>query len=456
LHIPAGKTDQLFKMSLMTDFLNGIVGRKSGQTNLAQMVNLLLAPVLHEWVSVPAPPYIEGARIFSRDAFGNIRKIPVKSDTATKTLPSGKTVTKEVKVNVTGFEFATDTILGTTIFKPQIYTISPPTCNVLFPNMYDHLSYSENFLTETTRVSMTPQFPLQKKDSRVSALHLLRPVELEIFRAVARDTPKRQEDGKFGDGGGQSANLGDTDWTTNEERIRGIGYNFINLPPGAAALIMTGQGVQAPEGTGGGVVKYLQNVASYEYYKSKYQSRSSSFTGPLNMRPVPGFPLLTLDDSDANMSMVSYLNSITHVIDAKGVGQTTYSVKYPRILDAVDWTRPIFEKKSSPSPPVEGQVNLSTITNSTSDIKKLAEDENGQFQFRRLWDGLHRPPIPEWFGKDWSKVEGLDDTYKRFFGVNKVDGATKGRPVTSVDGVMFTQAKGEVVKTLKDSRYAPE
>src|SRR5690606_20401486 len=142
---PAGKTEKLFQLALLGDFLEGLAGRVSGQSDLVEVVNQLLSAILHEWVSVPAPPYVK-ARIFDRDIFGNVKR---NKKRVTGRGPRGRDT-------VTLFEVQTaiDTIIGNFIFKPHVYTISPPTCNVLFPNMYDRMGHQEHFLAETTRLAM--------------------------------------------------------------------------------------------------------------------------------------------------------------------------------------------------------------------------------------------------------------------------------------------------------------
>ena len=100
---------------------------------------------------MPAPPYVV-ASIFNRDVFGNIKR--------KKSKVKRKTRRGRAKAKLYEFETATDKIIGSIIFKPHVYTLAPPSCNVLFPNMFDQLSYQENFMNETTRVQMKPQLPL--------------------------------------------------------------------------------------------------------------------------------------------------------------------------------------------------------------------------------------------------------------------------------------------------------
>jgi hypothetical protein len=400
IRAPAGKTEKLFELALMSDFLDGLSGRISGQTNLAEVVNQLLTAIMHEWVSVPAPPYLR-TRIFERDAFGNIKR---EKETVKRTDSRGRR-----KVDLYDHKVVTDDIIGSIIFKPHVYTLSPPTCNVLFPNMYDQMSFHEDFFNETTRLAMRPQL-LTRNNKLTQGLQFMRPTELEIFTQLTRDekkktTGKRTPDAKFADGAGQTPNFNDYDWTTNEERIRGIVYNFINLAPAPSTLTLADPGKKQPKGTRkGGMPKYLQNVASYEYYKSKFVARQTGLGGPYNMRPVPGFPMVALDDSAANLNIVCYLDSITHSIDADGSATTEYGVKYPRLADEVDYNRPKFKSEIG----AEGEI----------DLDLWRHPETGEFQFEQLFDGKNTPPIPEWFDEGFRNIQDLDHRYREWFGQN--------------------------------------
>ena len=392
---PAGKTSLLFELAAMSDFFDGLAAHAGGQSNLAEMVNQLLSAIMHEWVSVPAPPYLK-TRIFMRDVFGNVKrnKKSVKRD-----------FDGEVKVDIYECEMAEDDVVGSIIFKPHIYSLSPPTCNILFPNMYDQMSYQESFLQEPTRLQMQPQLPTLLGKITQGA-KFMRPTELEIFNALVRDPirkeiKKRTPDGKFTDGAGQTTMFTDYDWATNEERIRGINYNFINLAPAPSTLTLSDPGKRTPDGARkGGVPKYLQNVASYEYYKAKYVARQTSLAGPYNIRPVPGFSILALDDSAANMNIVAYLEGISHSIDANGTAITTYAISHPRLTDEIDLNRPIFKKSD-----IGAKLDLG-----------LAVSADGTYDFSKVFEGSNQPPIPEWFDDAYRTLIGLDLRYREWFG----------------------------------------
>jgi hypothetical protein len=443
LRAHCGKVEKLFQLALLSDFLTGLSNRVSGQTNLAEVVNLLLEPILHEWVSVPAPPYVK-ARIFSRDAFGNIIRKP-----NTTTVPDGSGRT----AMLFQYEMAMDQILAGTIFKPDVYTLSPPTCNVLLPNMYDHAGLNISFLQEPTRVIMRPTLVGRDLTAVASlGLQFMRPTELEVFTQLTRDLSqgtqpgaiqKRTPDAQFADGQGQAATFNDYDWGTNEERIRGIVYNFVNLSPAPATLTLSDQGAKQPDGTRrGGMPAYLQNVASYEYYKSRFASRVVTVNGPFNMRPVPGFPLLVVDDSSANLNLLCQLKGITHHIDAQGQGSTQYQVQHARLVDELDLNRPSFQGGSDPK---TGEALL-----------ELARDAQGNFDFAKLFDGQNRPPIPEWFSDDYATLTGLDRTYGSFFGdtVRVIESVLFTANAAANDKILQTDAVNAIVASYQRARDA--
>lgn len=396
---PAGKTEKLFQLSLISDFLDGLANRVSGQSDLVEVVNQLLGAIFHEWTSVSAPPYIK-ARIFDRDIFGNVKRI--------KTTVKDRGPRGRESVELFDVQTAVDDIVGSFIFKPHLYTVAPPNCNVLFPNMYEHQNHTESFLEDPTRLSMKPTLPLVGASATMGLL-FQRPTELEVFTAMIRDpqrnaSAKRSPDGTYGDAAGQTPTFSDFDWTTNEERIRGLVYNFMNLAPAPAALTLSDPGKRTPTGARqGGLPKYLQNVASYEWYKSKYASRQTELNGPYNMRPIPGFPLVALDDSPANLNLVANLIGITHMVRASGQATTHYQIQYARLMDEVDYNRPRFI--GGFKDPDKTELNVDLI-----------RDENGQYDFKRLFDGTNHPPIPEWFDATFRNVLDLDVKYREWFG----------------------------------------
>ena len=437
-----GKVEKLFQLALLSDYLTGLSNRVSGQSNLAECVNAMLEPILHGWASLPAPPYVT-RRIFQRDAFGNI----IRKATPSKIpgVPSQQ---------LFSYEMATEKVIAGTFFKPDCYALSPPTCNVLFPNMYDGMKFQQDFMQEPTRVIMRPSLIGKAFESiNSTGMLLMRPTELEMFTQLTRDSKagtqpgpvkKREPDARYANNKGesQSPTYSDYDWGTNEERIRGIVPNFINMSPAPATLTMSDPGARQPDGTrSGGMPMYLQNVASYEAYKARFATRPLHVQGLYNMRPVIGFPILAVDDSAANMTVIGQLRGIVHTIDARGSATTEYTITHGRMVDEVDYNQPKFTGGTDPK---NGNA-----------ILELAVDSKGQFDFGRLFSGTSRPPIPEWFSDDYRTLEGLDQTYAAFFGDNvrvlesvlfeKARAASAASDLTSTVGAALGGAAGAAV-----------
>ena len=180
------------------------------------------------------------------------------------------------------------------------------------------------------------------------------------------------------------------------------------MAPAPSALTMSDPGKRTPSGARrGGVPKYLQNVVSYEYYKSKFMARMCSTRGPFNMRPVPGFPMVLLDDSNSKLTVVCYLAAISHSIDANGSATTQYVIQYPRIVNEVDYNRPRFTATTdgSSNPVLNDKIETS-----------LLRDDQGNFRFETLFDGTNTPPVPEWFDETFRNTRELDLQYEAWFG----------------------------------------
>jgi hypothetical protein len=387
----AGQVQNLMQLSFFSDWMQQLIQARSGETNLLSIVTLLLNTIYHEYVSILAPPFIN-SEVLKRDKFGN----PIRK--------------KDGKRNIKAVETETKRVVANFVFKPHIYTIPPPSCNVLFPNMFDGIQYNRNFMEENTRMTLTPQ--VVEKKSPLNTLKLKafrRPQELDSFFQMMvsgsgnnRQMRKRPATAKYGDGQGQSSHVQDWELFTNEERFKGINPKFQKLAPAPAILSLQNQGKKDAKGTPkGGVPKYMHNVASYEFFMNKFSSRQLTVSGLFNIRPVPGYPILMLDDSDANLNLVAYLHGITHTLNASSGVSTGYTVVLPREIDEIDLNRPRLDKDSG---------------------KFEFEVDNGEqvFNFEKMFDSEHQPPIPDWFDDSFKTIGKLTELYQSMFGPDVV------------------------------------
>lgn len=64
--------------------------------------------------------------------------------------------------------------LRTQIFRPDCYMAAPPTCNVIFPEMYSQMTYDRNFINEVTRVEISVYNKVVGQDA-LTAMHIIEP-----------------------------------------------------------------------------------------------------------------------------------------------------------------------------------------------------------------------------------------------------------------------------------------
>ncbi len=383
----SGQVQNLLQLSFMSDWMQQLISARSGETNLLTIISLLMNIIYHEYVPVLAPPYIKSQTI-KRDAHGN----PV--------------FTKDKK----SLEMEDKNIVGSFVFKPHIYTIPPPTFNVLFPEMYSSVQYDRNFSAETTRMTLTPQVVERRGGGALSILRqkvFKRPMELDTFyemytagHGTNSQTAKRPAKAKYGDGRGQSGRVQEWEFFTNEERFKGINPSFEKLAPAPAIMSLQNQGKVDSDGRRkGGAPQYVHNVASYEFVSKRFASRRLSITGVYNIRPVPGYPMLIIDDSDARMNFIAYLNGITHSGNAAGNATTSYALSHPRDVEEIDLNRPILHSGT-------GKFDFSK--------------ENGEqvFDFEKMFTPNNQPPIPDWFDDNYKTIGGLSLLYRSMFGGN--------------------------------------
>jgi hypothetical protein len=410
---PAGETKKLLQIDQLIQFIDGYIGKTSAEKSLLAMVMELLEMIYHEYVALPVPSLVK-ARPPLRDKYGN-------------PFTDSKGLLREGNVE--------EEVIGQFIFKPDVYTLSPPSCNVLYPNQYDKVEFVNNVLAETTRLVVRPMLPQKMAGEIVGATsQILRPTDLETYFDVVTEEghPRssirtRTKDAKLSDASlsPQAPMFTDFDYFTNEERIGGTVYNIIPMAP-AASLFVIQKGTKEKDAYKGGSTGYMQNIASYEYYKEKFAHRTMTTEGPYNPRVVPGFPMLLVDDSDANLNVIAHLGQFQHIISATGSASTTYGLTHSRLVNEPDYNRPKLKASANNE---TGGISLDVV---------LGDD--GKPDFASMFAGRNKPPIPKWFSDDWKTLSGLDKTYTDLLGVG----------VHTTENALFESARATGTKT-KDS-----
>lgn len=321
-----GDLGKLLQGQNATEWFKGMGGLVSGFHSLRELVMMFLGIIFHDVVSVPFPARVETPRLLIKDD--------------KQRLNSPKKVDKTI---------------GQFIFKPNIYMCPPPACNVFYPDEYSSFQFSRNFLQEPTRFAYQPQFVtfqgnnrihldwvyqpdsfqhyMQKKptkkpkeyegDNDLEVTFIKTPEGKEAFPGFFRETL----DNEYKD----SAHAGlarEHHFMTNEELYKGI-------------ILAKESGFPASSSFTAGLDQSFkknitEQITRYSFFKKRFQSRGLQITSHLKLSVVPGFPVLILDDSEAQHHVVAYCDSVTHRIYATEGGYTNVNLSFARTVDEQD------------------------------------------------------------------------------------------------------------------------
>lgn len=354
-------------------FEKGIFGGLEGYTTLRQVVNSVLSIIFHDYVTVPFPARVQTSQ--------NI----------------GDYLTKNLKT--TGGK---DTI-GQYLFKPNLYMLPPPMCNVFYPDEYSNFSYQRNFFQEPTRLVYKPTLPRSLTDAGlgISLPHVYAPESLRRYMLGKQqsvndvgdnDTQTPSPPGYYGDGIDPTNAVErfkndlqtfkrEQQLLTNEEWMRGILMRENRLVPAASAFRQSLTEVHQGE--------FAQKVADYLFYKSRYENRSLQITSHLKMSVVPGFTVLLMDPGDSDQNIIAYCSSVTHRITATSGGYTQTTLSYARSVAEQQASR---ESSADPLVPpwfsqeVFGSTGGGQVSGEAA--KSLKKDVQGSFYTRAGYGAL--------------------------------------------------------------------
>lgn len=282
------------------------------------------------------------------------------------------------------------------IIKPNLYFLPPPRCNVLFPSMYSDFSHSHDYFHEPTRLAYRPSLSAYGDDAKVTQQFVYYPPTVNNFMAQVENEAKtpweESEDFDvtplFGDEYAAriasrkynqednprepvtnrqvSTRLRMNDFLTQEESIRGINRIDMNLFPGVDNLrqYVTDEEFES----------YFRQIAEYLFFKQRFEHRKFSVTTSYNPHVAVGFPILLLDDGEADQNIIGYLDGVQHNITTQSAA-TTLMVSYGReVLELKDGE--IFEPPIPPwfDPKVWGEGNRAKAAAEARQIAKEANE----------------------------------------------------------------------------------
>lgn len=354
---------------LLTDaealqWFQAVVGRESGFATLRSVVVDLMSIVFHDMVSVPFP-----ARASAEENISN-------------------------PLTTAGEVISNKHTIGSVVFKPNLFMLPPPTCNIFFPDEYSNFSFSRNFFQEPTRLMYKPELPRPFSQGAPVVLPITySPPSLDEYMggsSAAKGTGDEQtetDQGKFADKVNNTTTSikRDAQFLTNEEKMKGILLSIERMVPATTAFRASLKDFSKRN--------FSQRVAEYLHAKKRYESRQLQITSHLKLSVVPGFPVLLLDVSDADQNMIAYCSSVTHRITATEGGYTTTTLSYARTVSeqqssnseiATPYIPPWFEEA------IFGSVGAASVSEKAA--KNIKSDVNGS-----LYVGANGKKLSEFY-----------------------------------------------------------
>jgi hypothetical protein len=310
----SGALMTLLQQKEALDWIGQIVDRGSGWSTLRTIIQDLMGLIFHDFVTMPIPSALDKAKI----------KNP---------LPHVKSQTKTI---------------GNFIFKPNLFMMPPPICNVFFPDEYSSFQYNRNFFSEPTRLIYKPELPQVLTGDKIVLVHEYVPASFEHFMYkkgenwsnfvgdgdmnVSEDFVTRNPKAYFMD---EDKNPKTSEPSSARYRL---GQFYTNEDMMRGPLIAQETMMPATTGFMGSISdstkrSFSKRIANYLFYKKRFQGRALQITSHLKLSVVPGFTALVLDDSDAEQNLIAYCSSVTHRIYATQGGYTNVTLTYARTAD---------------------------------------------------------------------------------------------------------------------------
>ena len=162
--------------------------------------------------------------------------------------------------------------LLTQVFRPDIWYVPPPRCNVFFPENYVSFSYARNYLQEITRLQLSIGSELLGQDDFLS----------DYYYAPMIEALKEKL--------GTRGQLDDV-FLLPHEKYSGIIPEFQSMQDVGFYL----KKISDAEASATAKDKFAQQVAAFDFFKKRFSSRTLSVSGGyFTPFPVTGFPALVI------------------------------------------------------------------------------------------------------------------------------------------------------------------
>lgn len=197
------------------------------------------------------------------------------------------------------------------MWTPQLYTVMPPVCNVIFDAQILMANEQRNLMSEPTRVTAQLQLPfVDGKGSALPFVYMANEVKAYNISAINSDKTAANP-----------AVAVTHDWLSREEMVKGVIVTPVQL--GIEKVINNKQTVSSPE-----FYSYVEEACRHQFFLEKAKARQASLTCVFMPYIAVGFPCIVEDKSGPYIGMVQ---SVTHTLN-QTTPSTSVSLSYVRAL----------------------------------------------------------------------------------------------------------------------------
>lgn len=215
--------------------------------------------------------------------------------------------------------------LLTQIYRPDVWMVAPPRCNVLFPEMYSQFSYSRNFQAEVSRLLLRTHEAFYGSDILFDGFYMA------PSRLLGSKTGKPIAAGRTG----QQPDITDAPaWVIKDlmdhELYTGIIPTFERMPDLNLHAIRGGH-VE----NNGVKISYAQLACNHIFFQYRFRSRDLSLSGKFNPYIALGFPSVVIDKylADDQLRAGEYDSAVAlRILEASTETSTTALLESDRQL----------------------------------------------------------------------------------------------------------------------------